>query len=73
MGSAAKTKVGGLYTNALELSPMRTILKELDHSQPPTPIQTDNSTADWIMNKTIKQKQSKTMDKQFYKLQNRVE
>ena len=63
MGSAAKAKVGGLYMNALELSPMRTTLEELDHPQPPTLIQTDISTADRIMDKTIKQKQSKAMDK----------
>ena len=57
MGSAAEAEVGGLYMNALELSPMRTTLEELDHPQPPTPLKTDNSTADGIMNKTIKQRQ----------------
>ena len=56
MGSAAEAKVGGLYMNAVELSLMRTISEKLDHSQPPTPIQTDDSTADGIMIKTIKQK-----------------
>ena len=73
MGSAAEAEVGGLYMNALELSPMRTTLEELDHPQPPTPLKTDNSTADGIMNKTIKQRQSKAMDKRFYWLQDRVE
>ena len=66
MGSAAEAKVGGLYMNALELSSMRTTLEELDYPQPPTSIQTDNSTADGTMNRTIKQKQSKAMDKRFY-------
>ena len=56
MGSAAKARVGGLYMNTQELSPMRTTLKELNHSQPPTQLQTDNNTADGIMNRTIKQK-----------------
>ena len=73
MGSAAEAEVGGLYMNALELSPMRTTLEELDHPQPPTPLKTDNSTVDGIMNKTIKQRQSKAMDKRFYWLQDRVE
>ena len=72
MGSAAEAEVGGLYMNTLALSPMRTTLEELNHPQPPTLIQTDNSTADGIMNKTIKQRQSKAMDKRFYLLQNRV-
>ena len=31
MGSVVEAKVGGLYMNALELSPMRTTLEELDH------------------------------------------
>ena len=56
MGSAAEAKVDGLYMNALELSPMRTTLEELDHPQPPTPLKTDNSTADGIINKIIKQR-----------------
>ena len=73
MASAAEAEVGGLYMNAQELSPMRTTLEELNHPQPPTPIRTDNSTADGIMNKTIKQKQSKAMDKRFYWLQDRIE
>ena len=52
---------------------MRTTLKELDHPQPATPIRTDNSTANGIMNKTIKQKQNKAMDKRFYWLRDQVE
>ena len=73
MGSAAEAEVGGLYMNALKVSPMRTTLEELDHPLPHTLVKTDNSTADGIMNKTIKQRQSKAMDKRFYWLQDRVE
>ena len=73
MGSAVEAEVGGLYMNALELSPMRTTLEELDHPQPPTPLKTDNSTGDGIMNKIIKQRQSQAMGKRFYWLQDRVE
>ena len=72
MGSAAAAEVGGLYMNALELSPMRTTLEKLGHPQPATPLKTDNSTVDGIMNKTIKQRQSKAMDKRFYWLQDKV-
>ena len=42
MASAAEAKVGALYMNAQKLSPMRTTLEELDHPQPPIPLQTDN-------------------------------
>ena len=71
MGSAAEAEVGGLYMNALELSPMRTTLEELGHLQPPTPLKTDNSTAVSIMNKTIKQRQSKalTRDSTGYRIE----
>ena len=36
-------------------------------------MRTDNSTADGIMNKTVEQNQSKSMDVRFYWLQDRVE
>ena len=60
MGSTAEAEVGGLYMNALELSLMRTTIEELDHPQPPTPLKTNNSTADGIINKKnqIKTRQS---------------
>ena len=73
MGSATEAEVGGLYMNALELSPMRTTLEELDHPQPAPPLKTDNSIVNDIMNKTIKQRESKVMDKRFYWLQDRIE
>jgi hypothetical protein len=73
MQSAAEAECGGLYMNAKEAVPMRITLEELDHPQPATPIRTDNSTADGIMNKTVKQKQSKSMDMRFYWLQDQVE
>jgi hypothetical protein len=69
MQSAAEAECGGLYMNANEAVPMRITLEELDHPQPATPMRTDNSTADGIMNKTVKQKQSKSMDMRFYWLQ----
>ena len=65
MESVAEVEVGGLYMNALELSPIRTTLKELDHPQLATPLKTNNSIADGIINKTIKQRQSKVMGKRF--------
>jgi hypothetical protein len=69
MQSAAEAEYGGLYMNAKEAVPMRIILEELNHPQPATPIRTDNSTADGMMNKTVKQKQLKSMDMRFYWLQ----
>ena len=72
MQTAAEAECGGLYMNAKEAVPMRVTLEELGHPQPATLMRTDNSTADGIMNKTVEQKQSKSMDVRFYWLQDRV-
>jgi hypothetical protein len=61
MSSAAEAEVAGLFMNAKELLPMRTTLDELGHPQPATPMQTDNSTACGITNKTVKQRRSKAI------------
>jgi hypothetical protein len=73
MASAAEAETGGLYMDVQEAVPERITAEELGHIQPPTPLETDNSTADRIMNKTVRQKQSKAMDMRFYWLQDRVE
>ena len=73
MSSASEAKIGALYMNAKLAVPMRTTLAELGHPQPPTPIQTDNSTANGIVNSTIRQNQSKAIDMRFYWLRDRVE
>ena len=72
MASAAEAELGALYSNAQEILPMRQCLKELGHPQPATPIKTDNSTAQGIINNTIKQKRSKAMDMRFYWLRDRT-
>jgi hypothetical protein len=45
---------------------------ELGHKQLTTPLRMDNSTAYGILNETIKQKRSKSMDIKYYWLQDRV-
>jgi hypothetical protein len=62
MSSAAEAEVAGLFMNAKELLPIRTTLDELGHTQPATPMRTDNSTACGIANKTVKQRRSKAID-----------
>lgn len=44
----------------------RNILEELGHPQFPTPIQTDNSTAEGMINKKVQPKHTKAMDMQFH-------
>ena len=72
MGSAVETEVGGLYMNALELSPrMRTTLEELDYPQLGTTLRTDNSTADGITNKQSNKDKARqwTRDSIGYKIE----
>ena len=59
--------------NAKFAAPLRTTLEELGHPQPPTPIKTDNTTANGIINGTVKQQRSKAIDMRFYWLKDRVE
>jgi hypothetical protein len=71
MSSAAEAEVGTAYINAREALPMRVALEEMGHPQPPTPLQTDNSTAYGIIHDTVKQRQSKAIDMRFYWLRDR--
>jgi hypothetical protein len=42
------------------------LCRTLGHSQPPTPLETDNTTATGYSNGTIKQKRTRAMDMRFY-------
>jgi hypothetical protein len=72
MSSAAEAEVGAAYINSKEAVPMRQALEDMGHKQPPTPIQIDNSTAEGIINDTIRQRRSKAIDMRFYWLKDRV-
>ena len=71
MSYAAEAELGALYIAAREAANIHIIVKELGHKQPKTPIQTDNSTAEGVINNKIQPKQNKAMDMQFYWLCNR--
>lgn len=72
MASAAEAELAALFTNAKEACVLRTILEEMGHKQPPTPIQVDNSTANGIANETCKQIRSKAIDMRFYWVRDRI-
>jgi hypothetical protein len=42
------------------------MLIEMGHLQPPTPIQTDNTTAEGVINNKIQPKRTKAMDMRFH-------
>jgi hypothetical protein len=56
VASASESKVGACFHNAQSGAPLRVTLTKLGHTQPPTPLRTDSSTAFDILNETIKQK-----------------
>jgi hypothetical protein len=65
MSSAAEAELGALFINAKEAVLMRRILQEMGHAQPRTPIQTDNSTVEGVINARVRPKRTKSMDMQF--------
>jgi hypothetical protein len=56
VSSAAESEVGACFHNTQSGAPLRITLTELGHTQPPTPLRTDNSTVVGTLNETIKQK-----------------
>ncbi len=71
MSLAAEAELGVLYINACEAVPMQNLLQGMGHPQPPTPTQTDNSTALGVVTSNIQPRQTKSMDMRFYWLQDR--
>jgi hypothetical protein len=53
MASATEAEFSALFHNARDAIPLRTALIEMGHPQPATPIQTDNTCAAGISNKTV--------------------
>jgi len=73
MSLAAEAELGALYINAREAVPCQTLLHEMGHPQPPTPIQTDNSTALGVVTNNILPRRTKAMDMRFWWLRDRDE
>jgi hypothetical protein len=72
MSSAEEAEIGAVFINAQKGAVLRTTLEELGHPQPPTPLETDNTTATGYSNGKIKQKCTKAMDMHFYSIKDRV-
>ena len=58
MESATEAELGGLFEFFQKATSIRTTLAEMVHSQPPTPVAMDNTSANIIMNVMSKQKRS---------------
>jgi hypothetical protein len=72
MSLAAEAEIGAVFTNAKEGEVLRTTLEELGHKKPPTPMETDNTTATGYSNGTITQKCTNAMDMRFFGITDRV-
>ena len=55
-----------LFHNGQASAVIRITLMEIGHRQPPTPIKTDNSTANGIANKLVIPRKTRSMDMRFY-------
>jgi hypothetical protein len=66
MASATEAEVAALFIAACKIAPHRETLIDMGWPQPQSPIQTDNSTAVGVANKTIVPKQSKMMDMRLW-------
>jgi hypothetical protein len=66
MSSATEAELGALFINAKTAVSMCHMLEELGHPQPPTPMQTDNKTANDLLTKKIMPKALKVMYMNFH-------
>jgi hypothetical protein len=71
MTSATEAELAMFYITAQEAVYLRIILEEMRHTQPPTPLQTDNAMAEAVSNGKIQPKRYKVMDMRFHWLRDR--
>eukprot|EP00804_Cyclotella_cryptica_P015223 CCRYP_000751-RA/>CCRYP_000751-RA protein AED:0.35 eAED:0.36 QI:0/0/0/1/1/1/3/0/419 len=71
MASATEAELAALNILAREAVFIRIILEELGHTQPATPLQTDNSTGEGDVNGKVQPKRTKAMDMRFHWLRDR--
>ena len=66
MSSAAEAEIGALFINCCKATPAWHLIEAMGHCQPPTPIQTDNSTALGVVTNRIQPTWTKAMDMRFH-------
>ena len=66
MSSTAEAELGALFVNCKEAIPAQHALKAMGHKQPPTPMQTDNTTAHGVVTNNIASKRLKSMDMKLH-------
>ena len=71
MTSAADAKIGALFVNSRFAIQARQLLEEMGHPQPPTPIQTDNTTALGFVTKKLQPKATKSTEMNYWFMRDR--
>ena len=71
MTSAADAEIGALCINSQQAIPARKLLEEMGHEQPPTPIQTDNTTALGFVTKNLQPKATKSTEINYWFMRDR--
>ena len=72
VSSTEEAELGALFINCREAIPARHALKAMGHEQPPTPMQTDNTTTHGVVIKNIASKRLKYMDMKLHWLRCRI-
>ena len=72
MASTAETEAGAVFIKCQEAISIRDTLVEMSHSQPATPVHVDKKCAVGILNETIQQRKSKSIDTRFLWVRDRV-
>jgi hypothetical protein len=74
VSSAAEAETGGIYLGGKHACPIRAMLHELGHAQPSagSPFETDNNTAQGILNSKMRRKLSKAFDMRYWWMKDRI-
>jgi hypothetical protein len=74
VSSAAEAETGGIYLGGKHACPIRAMLDELGHKQPSagSPFETDNNTAQGILNSKMRRKLSKSFDMRYWWMKDRI-
>ena len=72
MTSAAEAETHGIFHNVQTALPIRFLLTQMGHSQPPTPLKTDNKIADAFVQQEMRHKKSKSWDMRLWWLKDRL-
>ena len=72
VASAAEAETHGIFHNAQTALPIRYLLEQMGHSQPPTPLKTDNKIAEAFVQQEMRHKKSKSWDMRLWWLKDRI-